>query len=192
MHRLFHTEAFVLSLRPRGEGSAMVILYTRELGLVPAWAQSMLTLQSKLRYHLQPFSHVRVSLVRGRDKWRVTGVVAAEESIRVSKITPRLQLVARVLGMLSRLLQGEETDTDLFDQLRVGLAALADATAESTATIEIVLVLGLLHRLGYIPDDPVVSPLLVHSTYTEIPTLSVSTRARAVQLINQALRESHL
>ncbi|MCE9517782.1 recombination protein O N-terminal domain-containing protein, partial [Candidatus Nomurabacteria bacterium] len=72
MHHIYHTKSFVIGSYNRGEANKILVLYTREMGLVRAVAQGIRLNKSKLRFGLQDFSYASVDLVRGRDIWRVT------------------------------------------------------------------------------------------------------------------------
>lgn len=192
MHQVYTTEAFVFSLRPAGEGSAMVRVYTRELGFLSAWVQSARSVKSKLRFRVQPFSHLTVSLVRGRDMWRVVGVTDTDDEVRVRTRPHCLPVVSRVSQIFSRLLAGEERDAVLFDDFRNGLSALLAVEVQNAVHVEIMLLLRALNHLGYVSPDPVLLPFVSASRYGEIPESDSQLRAHAVRAINQALRESQL
>ena len=129
MHPKHHTDAIVLAARDVGEASRMLCLFTRELGMVHAHAQGVRLLRSKLRHHLQPLTRAHVSLVRGREVWRVVG---AEQSRAITAPAfPKIALLLR------RLVHGEEADPSLF--------ALVLSDQEETLWVA-----GILERLGYL------------------------------------------
>src|SRR4051812_15310479 len=74
-YHIYRTEGIVLRGSPDGESNKYLSVYTRELGLVGATARSVRKAESKLRYGLQEYSISTVSLVRGRDVWRITNAV---------------------------------------------------------------------------------------------------------------------
>ncbi|HFC76631.1 MAG TPA: hypothetical protein ENJ27_00135 [Candidatus Moranbacteria bacterium] len=78
MHNIYNTEGIVLSSFGVGEANKFFHIFTRELGLIQATAQSVRELKSKNRYGLQDFSVSDFSLVRGRDIWRITNVLSQE------------------------------------------------------------------------------------------------------------------
>ena len=192
MHRTYHTEAIVLGLRPAGETSASARLYTRELGLISGWVQGARSMRSKLRYHVQPFSHSTISLVRGRELWRVTGAEEAPGSLRPQADHARLPVLARIGSMLVRFVAGEERDAELFDDVRAGFAAILSAEEPQIGTYEATLLLRFFHRLGYIADDPQLLPILRAEKYSAAADAFQSARPEAIRVINQALRESQL
>ena len=121
MYHLYHTPAFVLGSEPFGEGSKRFTLFTRELGLISGNATSVREERSKLRYALQDFSYSDITLVRGKDSWRLTSAVLIENIYNVFRNTPEVAaLFGRVFRLLQRLLAGEEKNEKLFDAVMEG------------------------------------------------------------------------
>lgn len=119
MYHLYHTPALVLASAPQGEGSKTFTLFTRELGLIHATATSVREERSKLRYGLQDFSYSEVTLVRGKEFWRVTSAVLIENVYTAFRATPEAALMfARAFRLLRRLVAGEEKNKRLFDAVR--------------------------------------------------------------------------
>ena len=56
------------------ESNKLVVLYTREFGLIYASTQSIRELKSKMRFHTNALSLVDVDVIRGRDIWKITGI----------------------------------------------------------------------------------------------------------------------
>src|SRR3989344_3317413 len=127
-HFHYDTESLVLGGFPVGENNRFLTLLTREFGLVRAFARSVRAERSKLRYLLQDNSRARISLVRGRELWRITGVVSLDNSYAVLRRREEKQLVARVFLLIRRLAQGEKRNERLFDLTTELLAHLARGT----------------------------------------------------------------
>ena len=75
-HHRYQTEAVILGSVPRGESDRVFFLFTKDMGLIPASAQGIRNLPSKLRYTLSDFGALEVDLIRMEDMWRI---VDAEE-----------------------------------------------------------------------------------------------------------------
>ena len=95
--------------------------------------------------------------------------------------------------MLKRLLQGEEANQNLFNELLNGLSALEKSqNNEEIRNIEMLIVLRLLHNLGYIGTSDHVDNL-IDSPFEQNIIFEVSQkRNKILSEINKALRESHL
>ncbi len=63
---VYKTEAVVLRHRPLGEADRVLTLFTREYGRLPVVARGVRKPSSKRSGALEPFSHVRLLLARGR------------------------------------------------------------------------------------------------------------------------------
>lgn len=194
MHRIHTTEAFVLGSSSQGEGSSFARLYTRELGLVSGWVQGTRMLKSKLRAHVQPFSHSTLSFVRGRDMWRVVGAEGIERIVNPLESPEQFRFVSKIFVLLSRLVAGEEADPHLFDIVREGIyAGTALRCDADLSSLELLLVLQVVAHLGYLPEDERISPFLAFRpsdtrAYDELR----SHRSHAVALVNSALQASQL
>jgi DNA repair protein RecO (recombination protein O) len=191
-----HTEALVIKGFSVGEDNRFFSLFTRELGLLRALAKSVRLERSKLRYHLQEYAFVRVSLVRGRDIWRVTGAGDSHNPYRELAGEPHKQLIVlQITALLSRLLQGEEIDASLFDLVSSGFSFLREVPmdAETVHTFECMLVLRILARLGYVGDDTEIHPFLQGAELSHAVLMALRPRqGQARFAINQALHESGL
>jgi DNA repair protein RecO len=191
-HHVYQSEALLLRNAPSGDSNRFVDLFTRELGLVRAVAQSARRERSKMRFALQEYSHAHVALVRGRMYWRVTGVQeiqnfyynGQEEHVRV--------LVAKVSALLRRLLHGEEKNELLYTAaLEFYLYVTRQKIVEGdVAAIESLIVLRILYHLGYIAGY---ENLLTTNEFTKKLLGEVSSKHNTiVKDINSALQESQL
>lgn len=197
MYHLYHTSAFVLGGAPSGEGNRILALFTRELGMILALARSVREERSKLRYGLQDFSFSEITLVRGRDSWRVTNATLIENFRATFRAPPKTVLMfARVFRLLRRLLVGEEKNDRLFDAVRDALMFLKDRGTQpvSLENGEIVLVLRILYLLGYLAPRGQFGAVLSDISLWNDSLLSEarSFRSLAVADINNSLRESQL
>ncbi len=176
-HHRYQVPAIVLASEERQEASRLIFLLTSELGLVSALAQGVRLPQAKLRAHLQPFSHLRIELVRGREWWRVVGVGPGDFSYHSFGQPARL-LLARVFNLLRRLLPGEGAPMEIFEELYSAAWSLAQEQPPESprlADFELLLVARLLHHLGYLPADRLVGE-----------------RNQILLAVNESLAHSHL
>lgn len=183
MHHIYHSDALVLAHTGVKEHDALIWLLTREHGLVYAMAQGIRKESSKLRYALREFSHVRVSLVRGRAMWRVVGALPHEQHTPVTEITT-LTAHARVCGLIKALVETNEPDIHLFDVCVSGFALLRTNAPHA----EEIFVARVLHTLGYMPTRTEYEALLAcDNQAVEIPHAA---RTLLIKDINTALSES--
>jgi DNA repair protein RecO (recombination protein O) len=190
-HTIYTTEGFILKSVNFGEANKYFFIFTKDFGLIKAAAQSVRHLKSKLRYGLEDFSLAQISVVRGREIWRLT---SAEKKQNI-KETEKFLLLSRIFSLLLRLLHGEERNDLLFNSVKEGMIFLEknEMTPEDLANFECILALRILSALGYIDklgdfDQFTLSPYFSPALLAEMNTL----KTRAILEINKSLKETHL
>jgi recombinational DNA repair protein (RecF pathway) len=133
----YTTESFILEWYERAEHDRVFKLFTREFGVVIAHAKSVRKLESKLRTHLLPGRMAVVTLVKGKEVWRIVG---AEEKSVPDDFLPE------ITNYLLRFMRGEGVHKALFDRL---LALLEKATSFDASKARVLLLYILLVDLGY-------------------------------------------
>ena len=142
-HPVHTTQAIVLGSADTKEADKTFWLLTDEHGLLIAQAKSIREETSKLRYVLQDLACVRVSLVRGKALWRITG---AEEGNGNALKHPAL--FGRIAALVRRMTPADEYHTDVFVIVQNARTALAET--KYPKTLEIVAVARILFVLGYL------------------------------------------
>ncbi|PIP87040.1 hypothetical protein COW81_02370 [Candidatus Campbellbacteria bacterium CG22_combo_CG10-13_8_21_14_all_36_13] len=152
-HKIHHTDGFIVESLDSGEANRFLWIYTKDFGLIGAHAQGIRHMKSKLRYTLQDLSYCSVSLVRGRDVWRVTSATRLIDPIQeIITHKEKRTSFTRVLKLIRQLVNGEEKDDKLFETLHNGYKMLQDKSADIRLikNIEIIMVLQTLYILGYL------------------------------------------
>lgn len=192
-HHLYHTEGLILGQKYYGEADVLYQIFSPDLGLVGALARGARQTRSKLRPHLGVLSQARLTLVRGRELWRLT---AAQET---GILTPVLScpatraLWARVAGLVLRLVRGEDHQTGLYYDLVAGLIALVGRDNEAAlATHEQLLVLRLLAHLGYVAPSRVNGDWLDPDLWQNRPLSVAGDEQQLLMLINHGIAHSQL
>jgi DNA repair protein RecO (recombination protein O) len=190
-HTIYTTEGFILKSVDFGEANKYFFIFTKDFGLIKAAAQGVRHLKSKLRYSLEDFSFGQISLVRGKEIWRIT---SAENKLNIRN-KEKFLLLLQIFSLLLRLLHGEEKNSFLFDSLKEGILFLKNTELTDTelANFECVLALRTLASLGYISktgdfDSFVNSPYFTPELLTAMNTLKI----KAILEINKSLKETHL
>jgi DNA repair protein RecO len=194
-HAVYHTEAFVIGQNERGEGSRTIYLFTKEFGLLGAVAQSVRETRSKLRYHLQVYDHAEVSLVRGKEVWRVTGAQAGKLSKKIFEDREKRAMVARIFSLVKRLVPREEREDKIYDDIFQAINYLDrdNVARQELDGLEILIVLRILRALGYLREEEKFSPLVSAQSWDMgLLSLAYDSRLFAISAINNSLRESQL
>lgn len=185
MHTLHTTDAFVLANYAHGEVSRVYKLFTRERGVLYAHGQGVRDMRNRNRYALGTGTYTTVTLVRGREVWRITGARQPEHPCAYER-SPE---VRRILALLAKLLPVEDHAHVVFDVAYEGVTAcIADPAYASDA--ELVTVLRLLNELGYVPrpvHDPIVTTYLTSVPCVEVLASARRDRIALTGVVNSAL-----
>lgn len=162
MRHKYQTKAVVLGRSPLAESAALIALLTEEFGLVRARAEGLRKPGAKLAHALQTFDVCDVTLVRGKEGWRLSGAVLEEQLFFRLTRAARVR-AGRVNGLFLRLVPGEGVDTGLFPLFYEFLSALPGLADAEQDAAECFVALRLLARLGLdagiLPDDNGYAPL---------------------------------
>lgn len=170
--------------RDFGEADSFISFFTKDYGRINARAQGVRYLKSKLRYSLFGFSKIRLAFMSSqKGYWRM---VDAEE-IGIFHDTrnnfEKSACAGRILGLLERLIHGEEPDGGLWENIFLLLDFLEniEPVGKNLKDFEIWAVLRLLVLTGYMEADK-------DPDFCDIS----SRRAYWISLINMAIAESQL
>lgn len=195
-HHTYNTEAFVLGSLPAKESSRYIYLFTKEIGLIGAHAQNVRSLESKLRYALDDLSFSNISLVKGKNVWRITGATPLKRfySIFTGK-REKLILCAQILSVIRAMVTGEEKNPELFFIIQKGFEFIenGDFSNAELLNIETILMLRIMNNLGYFGVNEKLRKFVENNNWSKdfVSKMSVH-RKEAISAINQALKESHL
>lgn len=136
-YHIYTTKGLVLAAYPLREADRTYAILTRDLGLIHASATGVRKEGSKLRGSLEPLIISNISLVRGKEYWRITSA----EPLQKIEATPAL---VRPLALLQKLVHGEEIHPELFD-----------AVEKHLASDEATLAAHILYHLGYLKREDI-------------------------------------
>ena len=133
----YTTSAIIIESFDQGEHDRVYKIFTREFGLITAHAKSVRKLESKLRAHILPRSVSLVTLVQGREIWRLVG---AEEKEYMG------DMVFDVSQLIRRFIRGEGAHKALYDRL-IEFLKMEKTFDKQTSRLLIYFI--LLVELGY-------------------------------------------
>jgi len=193
-YHIYQTEAFVLNERVSGEANKIFYLLTPDLGLVVAVAQGVRLLKSKLRYQIRRYELVHVSLVRGKEVWRLVGAEKSGELDGVLNDPAKFESVAKIFVLLARFLQGEGEQTDIFNDLKAGIIYLAtDDRPEIRRGFELAMALRILSSLGYVKTSSEVLPVLTFKVWSaEVLKIALGLENTISLAVDSAAHASHI
>lgn len=184
MHHVYTTPAFIIHSSPHGESGKFLLLFTRDFGMIGATAQGIRLIQSKLRYHIQDASFSNISIVRGKEVWRLTG---AQELFNEKKTSVHL----KILKVLKRLLPGEEKNESLFEIIEE--LYRSHISEDKYDIAECLTMLRILNTLGYVEKNVELevflkNPLLDNAILEGFSKI----KTKAIHVVNAALKASQL
>lgn len=133
----YTTQALVIESFDQGEHDRVYKLFTREFGLIMAHAKSIRKLESKLRAHVLPRTISLVTLVQGREVWRLVGA----EQVRGND-----EALSDVAALVKRFIRGEGAHKKLYDRL---LSYIEHSGTFEKQKSRMLLYYVLLVELGY-------------------------------------------
>jgi len=194
MHHIYTTKAIIIKSVSIGEANKYYFLLTQDLGFIRASAQSVRLEKSKLKGHLQDFCFIEVSLVKGKDIWRIIGVETIQSGYFINNIN-KLVAIKNIFSLLLRLLHGEEKNELLFNSIKSFYDFLLkdELSQNNIKNLETITVLRILYHLGYFKKSFDLSDYVMDDKLSiEILDLFESKNKIAILDINNALNETHL
>lgn len=201
-HEIYTTDALVLLQFEKGETASVLALFTKDFGLVYAHAQGVRKMESKLRGSLQNYAYAEVSLVRGREVWRVVNAKEKDPLSGVRYEISKRVLFAHIASLLKRFLGQEEPHPMLFDDIISSIVFLNSETfsQDELSRFELVTVLRILSYLGYVKEDLVTktetipfSEILSFNEWSKEKTDAVRGKEKeCILAINESFYESGL
>lgn len=183
-HHIYTTRALVCGLYPVKEADKQVLALTRDLGLVSTNARGARKLESKLSSNLLDLALVKLSLVKGKNAWRVTTVTLFHNvATELRERRKALLALARIVALVKRLVRGEEKHIELYEDLeRATLILLNEVGDEDVDAWELLTVARILFNLGYLSKE-------------SLPTNLIETREKRkvlLELVNSGIQASGL
>lgn len=185
------TDAYVCGTFNRNTADRSYLLFTREAGMLFADAKSAREERSRQRYALQDFSRIRVSLVKGRQGWKVGSVEALGNDFMQAASKEARGSVVALYRLLRRFIHGEEPHPELFDFLTESLVCLRE-TVSKRDFLELYVETRVLAALGYV-NEAKLPTLLRKNKLTEIEVQASPELTRTLRsLVTQGMEHSQL
>ncbi len=153
MRHKYDTEGIVLARTSLGEANTLLTIITPSIGLVRARAQGLRKPGAKLASALATLAESELVLIQGKEGWRIAGAVLTESWLRRIESPESRVRIARVSGLLLRLVAGEAQDKELFPTVKGFIEALATLPVELQDPAELLVVLRILAALGLDAGD---------------------------------------
>ena len=131
----FGVEAVVLRHVDYGEADRILTLFTRQLGKTRAIVKGARKIMSRKAGHLEPFTHVRLQLAKGRDMPLVTQAEMIDAYLPLREDLVLTSQASYVIELVDRFTYDEGSDSSgIFQLLIETLARLAEKAEPWMAT----------------------------------------------------------
>ena len=192
-YHIYTTDGIILKRTIFGEANILLYILTEDLGLIIASARSARLSASKLRGALQEYTRISVSVVKGKNGWKVTNV-SEKDNFFFECPDYSKKILAQVSFVLLKMIQGETPHPEIFQTIVAGFEFLKNVSEKDISNFETLIILRLLYQLGYVAKS---SNTEIHiknikewddSLLEQIP----KNKEILIKTINKALKESHL
>ncbi len=156
-----------------------------------ATAKSVRDERSKQRYALQEFSQIRVSLIKGKQGWRVGSVEAIKNDFSSVATREARASIIRLYKLLRRFIRGEEASVELYDFVVEALAKIADESV-NRKLLDPYIHCHILLLLGYV-DPKQLPPELIEAGIDVVAQIEdEKLQIKLEKLVAKATDSSHL
>ena len=192
-YHIYTTLGIILKRTAFGEANIFLHILTEDLGLIVAGARSARLSSSKLRSALQEYTYVSVSCVKGKNGWKITNVVEKENFFFNCPNFSR-KVLSQVAFVLLKMIPGESPHKEVFQIVKSGFEFLKILNEKDVLNFETLVVLRILHQLGYVESGPEINFFLKNREEWNVSILEKVSQSRGnlIFTINKALKESQL
>jgi recombinational DNA repair protein (RecF pathway) len=155
----YSTSAIVLGSYDNATADKSYRLFTERAGMLYASARSVREERSRQRYALQDFSHISVTLIRGKTGWRIGSVEAKENFFMQATTRATRGSIVKVCKVLRRYVHGEEPQPVLYQEFLEAIRLLGEPDLPARESYELCVIVRLLSHLGYVALTPDIAPL---------------------------------
>ncbi|MBU0750361.1 recombination protein O N-terminal domain-containing protein [Patescibacteria group bacterium] len=147
MRHKYVTPGIVLARNATSEASSFITVLTPDLGVLRAKAQGIRKPGAKLAPAVQTLSESDISLVRGKEGWRLAGAILTYNWFQKLEGMQRIR-AGRVANLLVRLVPGQMQEPELHQIYSEFLRILPTLTETQQDAAECLAALRILRTLG--------------------------------------------
>lgn len=145
-----------------------------------ATARAVREERSKQRHALQDFSQVRVSLVKGKQGWRVGSVEALGNVFMAARSRSDRAAIKHVITLLRRYIHGEQSLRCVYEDVQAALV-------QPEEMLQLVFTYRLLYTLGYISPE---KELLAVVSARRLPEATAALTPALVPKLTKAITQA--
>jgi len=147
----YSSEGYVLSKKKYREADRIIVVFSRKYGKLTLLAKGVRKPTSKKRGHLEIFSRISFSAVRGKGFDILTEAVNLDSYRKLKKNLNRVALGYYFSEVVNKITREGEENNKIFDLLKTSFEKLQKTNGLKKLRYDFVL--NLLSILGYWPED---------------------------------------
>jgi DNA repair protein RecO (recombination protein O) len=192
-YHLYSTEGIILKKKNFGEADTLLYILTKDLGLIIASARSTRVSKSKLKGSLQEFTLVTITVVRGKNGWKITSAVM-ERNFFFDLLPDLRKILAKMVLILLKMIQGEIPHKELYNIIHQGLKEMSVSSKEKLYVLEAVIILRVMSELGYVlPRGNIAELVKDKKDWNEVTIFRAEKNIREIiSMVNEAIKMSQL
>ncbi len=149
---VYKAEGIVIRRQALGEADRVVTLLTREYGKLRAAARGVRRTTSRLGARVEPFTHARFLLAKGKTLDVIAQIDVVEAFAGIRAGLHRTAYGAFVAELVDRFLPERDRHEAVFTLVRTTLGALASSGEDDAELLAVWFALHLADLLGYRPE----------------------------------------
>ena len=152
--RKFTTEAIILSRKNYSEADRILTVYSKHYGKLGLLAKGVRKVKSRKRGHLEIFSHIKFSAVRGKDMDFLSEAELLNPLHNIRNDLKKVTVAYFFMEAIRKLTQNEEKNEELFTLL-LGYLGTLSSSEKFLKELRMRFVTELLVLLGYWPSGKI-------------------------------------
>lgn len=194
MYHKHHTKGIVVYGLTEGDDSRRVWIFTEDFGLLSAKAQGARKSISRLRPSVQDLSFGTFSLIKGKTGWKIVSINVENnfyEDLKFSK--DRLSIAINIFNFVNKNIGVEEENRVLFEMVINFMRLLKTLDEKKVPLAECLIMLRIIHNLGFLKNDPEISLYLPTSIMSDDELENIAPKKKKIiDLINDSMRSADL
>jgi recombinational DNA repair protein (RecF pathway) len=188
MYPIETTPGLIVSVVPRRDADLSFQIFTKEFGMVYAYAQSASKESSKLRGALPLYGLAEVSFVHGKAGYRLTAARLLRSHLDVDE--KGLRIIAGMSRLIKILCPESEPNESLFKIISetYSYVSAKQVSTRDFQSLEIRQTAHVLDALGYWPSE---HEVVLETSMDDLESIDAK-RGVYIQVINSVLQSSHL
>ena len=143
----YTTEAFILREYPQDENDFVYKVWTKDFGVIFVLARSIRKINAKLRMIAKKHEFLNMTLVKGKDIYRLTGVEETPMNYKFGEYSSQVKKL--IYEAIDRFIEEKKSYKKLFEKLKFLTLAYNNLSPLETSKLKILIYYLVLVDTGY-------------------------------------------